>query len=107
MRLSLVRCSAVAIATLISLSPVAGHAAQKTVTLSVENATCALCGPIVRSVLSRVPGVVSVDLVENYEMSPPVTATVKFDDALTDVDSLISATTNAGFVSRLAFGTGG
>lgn len=107
MRLSFVRHAAIALATLAMLSPIAGYAAEKTVNLSVENATCALCGPIVRTVLQRVPGVASVDIVENYNVSPPVTATVVFDDQVTDVDALISATTNAGYPSELAFNAGG
>nr|WP_260905256.1 hypothetical protein [Chelativorans sp. EGI FJ00035] len=40
-------------------------------------------------------------------MSPPVSATVVFDDDITNVDALISATTNAGYPSRLALNTGG
>lgn len=84
------------------LTPVAGYAAQKTVTLSVENATCALCGPVVRTALQQVPGVTSVDVVENYNKTPPVNAKVVFDDEKTDVDALITATTNAGYPSKLA-----
>lgn len=90
-----------------ALSPTMAHAQEKTVTLNVENATCALCAPIVRTVLKRVPGVASVKLVENYTLSPPVTATVVFDNAVTNVEALINATTNAGYPSKLADSAGG
>ncbi|WP_159587670.1 cation transporter [Chelativorans xinjiangense] len=106
MRISFVRRAAITVASLALLSPVAGYAAERTVTLGVENATCALCVPIVRTVLQRVPGVTSVDVVENYSISPPVSATVVFDDDVTNVDALINATTNAGYPSRLALNTG-
>jgi mercuric ion binding protein len=107
MSTSSLRHAAAALVALAMFAPVASYSAEKTVTLSVENATCALCAPIVRSVLQRVPGVASVDIVENYNISPPVAATVVFDDQVTDVDALISATTNAGYPSQLAFNTGG
>lgn len=107
MKLLCVRHAALTLSALVMLSPITGYAAEKTVTLNVENATCALCGPIVQSVLKRVPGVSSVDIVENYNISPPVAATVVFDDQITDVDALISATTNAGYPSQLAFNAGG
>ncbi|WP_163271115.1 cation transporter [Chelativorans alearense] len=107
MKLSFVRLAAITVASLAMLSPITGYAAERTVTLGVENATCALCAPIVRSVLQRVPGVASVDVVENYSASPPVSATVVFDDDVTNVDALINATTNAGYPSRLALNAGG
>lgn len=74
-------------------------AAQRTVKLDVANATCELCGPIVKRALTRVPGVVDVKVAE---AEGTVVATIRFDDARTDVASLITATTNAGYPSRVA-----
>ena len=89
--------SAVTLAVLAALSP--AQAVERTVVLSVENATCALCAPIVRMSLERVVGVLSVEVVEDYAMWPPVAATIVYDDAATSVDDLIAATTNAGYPS--------
>jgi mercuric ion binding protein len=74
-------------------------AAERVVTLDVENATCALCGPIVKRVLSRVPGVRRVDVSEGAGRA---TATVTFDDSRATVAALIDATTRAGYPSRVA-----
>lgn len=89
--------SAIALAFISAVSP--AQALEQTVVLSIENATCELCAPIVRMSLERVAGVVSVIVAEDYSLSPPVTATVVFDDAATNIDALIAATTNAGYLS--------
>ncbi|MBI3636890.1 MAG: cation transporter [Candidatus Rokubacteria bacterium] len=86
-----------AVAILISASVVA--AAERTVKLDVANATCELCGPIVKRALTRVPGVLDVKVAETASAA---VATVRFDDGRTDVASLITATTNAGYPSRVA-----
>lgn len=85
----------------IALSAGLAQAAERTVVLNVDNATCALCGPIVKMSLERVPGVMSVEIKEADEISGAV-ATVQFDDAVTTTDALIAATTNAGYPSRIA-----
>ena len=74
-------------------------AAERTVALQVDNVTCELCGPIVKGSLARVAGVLDVRVSES---ASAVLATVRFDDARTDVSSLIKATTNAGYPSRIA-----
>ncbi len=76
-------------------SPVS--AAEKTVTLRVDNMTCAACPPVVKKSLGRIDGVSRVEV--SLEAK---TATVAYDDAKTDVTALIGATTNAGYPSRLA-----
>ena len=81
------------------LSAWPAQAAEKSVVLNVENASCALCAPIVSMSLRRVPGVSAVEVVENYAMSPPVTAKVVFDDAVTNVEELVAATTYQGYPS--------
>jgi mercuric ion binding protein len=77
------------------------QAEPRTVVVNVDNATCALCGPIVKMTLQRVSGVTAVDLKEADAFSGAV-ATVQFDDSITDVQALIDATTNAGYPSHLA-----
>jgi len=90
--------SLIALVMALSLAP-AVSAAERTVTLHVDNATCELCGPIVKGSLARVAGVLDVRVSESHGAA---TATVRFDDRRTDVASLIKATTNAGYPSRVA-----
>ena len=70
----------------------AAIAAEQSVTLNVANATCELCGPIVKRALSKVPGVLDVIM---SEASGAAIAKVRFDDSQTNVAALITATTNA------------
>ena len=69
-------------------------AAERTVTLAVQNMFCAACPYTVRSSLKAVPGVshVTVSLQDK-------TAVVTYDDARTSVKALTAATTNAGYPS--------
>ena len=70
-------------------------AAERTVTLAVDNMTCELCPPIVKKSLARVPGVAKTDVSAERH-----TATVVFDDQKTTLAALVAATTNAGYPSR-------
>ena len=72
-------------------------AAEKTITLNVDNMYCELCPVTVKKSLTRVGGV-SAAMV-SFEQK---TATVTFDDAKTTVPALVEATTNAGYPSKLA-----
>ncbi|HVB81131.1 MAG TPA: cation transporter [Candidatus Binataceae bacterium] len=81
--------------------PLTVQAAEKMVVLNVTNANCELCAPIVQKTLARVPGVKSVKVKQSDQMADPV-ATITFDDAVTNVTTLIAATTNAGYPSHLA-----
>ena len=72
----------------------AASAAEKTVTLAVENMYCAACPHTVKASLEAVPGVTRVAV--SYEDK---TAIVTFDDARTGVNALTTATTNAGYPS--------
>jgi mercuric ion binding protein len=83
-------------ATLLSANLAA--AAERTVTLNVANATCELCGPIIKRALNRVPGVLDVQITEKDEAA---VAKVRFDDSRADTAALIAATTNAGYPSRV------
>ena len=69
-------------------------AAERTVTLAVQNMYCAACPHIVKGSLQAVPGVESVAVSLQQK-----TATVTYDDAKTSVKALTAATTNAGYPS--------
>ncbi len=92
-----------ATAFIVMLSPFAAQAAERTVVLSVDNATCELCAPIVKKALSRVSGVKAV-MVQEANGTSPAVATVTFDDAATNVATLIAASTNAGYPARATKG---
>jgi mercuric ion binding protein len=72
----------------------AAFAADKTITLAVNNMYCAACPSIVKGSLEAVPGVARVAV--SYKDK---TATVTFDDTKANVDELTSATTKAGYPS--------
>jgi len=72
----------------------AAFAADKTVTLAVNNMDCAACPSIVKGSLEAVPGVAKVAVSYKDKM-----ATVIFDDAKANVNQLTSATTKAGYPS--------
>jgi periplasmic mercuric ion binding protein len=89
------RFAIVTAALLQASTPVA--AAERSVVLTIENMSCAACPFIVQKTLAAVPGV------RNAEISfEEATATVIFDDSQTNVAALITATTEAGYPSRLA-----
>ena len=77
------------------LIPAGAFAGEKTVTLAVQNMYCATCPHTVRSSLEAVPGVAKAEV--SYKNK---TATVTYDDAKTDVNALMAATTNAGEFRR-------
>lgn len=79
------------VALLISSS---AFAAERTVTLAVQNMFCADCPFVVRKSLEAVPGVAKA--VVSFKDK---TAVVTYDDAKVDVKSLTDATTNAGYPS--------
>jgi periplasmic mercuric ion binding protein len=70
-------------------------ASQKTVTLNVSGMTCEACPITVKEALQKVPGVSKIDVL--YEKKQVV---VTFDDSKTNTDSLVKATTNAGYPSQ-------
>lgn len=70
-------------------------AADRSVTLAIDNMSCVTCVPTVKKSLTRVQGVKRVDV--SIETR---TATVVFDDKTTTVAALIGATANAGYPSR-------
>jgi periplasmic mercuric ion binding protein len=78
------------------LAAALASAAERTVTLAVDNMYCEACPYIVKESLARVPGVETV--VVSYEQK---SATVTYDDQKTTIDALTSATTQAGYPSRV------
>ena len=83
-----------ALALAIALSGTA-MAAEKTVTLAVDNMYCSACPYTVRQSLIKVTGVGEVAV--SYEKK---TATITYDDAKTTLAALTAATTQAGYPSR-------
>ena len=71
-----------------------GFAAERTVTLAVQNMYCAACPHTVRASLQAVRGVNKVVVSLRNR-----TAVVTYDDAETDIKALTTATTNAGYPS--------
>lgn len=67
-------------------------AAERTVTLDVDNMTCSSCPYIVKKALMRVPGVSAAEVSFEDKI-----ATVTFDDETTSVGALTRATANAGY----------
>jgi periplasmic mercuric ion binding protein len=86
--------SALAIATALSAAG-AAIAAEKTVTLAVDNMYCSACPHIVKQSLAKIAGV--GDVAVSYEKQ---TATVTYDDQKTTLAALTAATTQAGYPSR-------
>ena len=85
-----------AIAIGLSVSGTA-QAAEQTVKLAVTNMTCASCPYIVEKTLSAISGVLNV--VVSF---PQKSAVVTFDDQKTNVEALTTATTTAGYPSKMA-----
>jgi mercuric ion binding protein len=69
-------------------------AAERTVTLAVQNMYCANCPLVVKKSLEAVPGVAKVTV--SYEDK---TAIVIYDDSKVGLNALTGATTNAGYPS--------
>jgi mercuric ion binding protein len=87
----LLASTAIALSVLV---PCGAFAAEKTVTLAVKNMYCSACSHTVKASLEAVPGVVKVVVSYNDK-----TAIVTYDETRTDVRSLTTATTNAGYPS--------
>ena len=70
-------------------------ASPQTVTLNVSGMTCPACPITVKKALEKVPGVSKVDV--RFEKKQVL---VTFDDAKTNTDAFVKATTNAGYPSK-------
>ena len=69
----------------------------QTITLKLQNMTCALCPITIKKALQDVKGVLQV--IVDFDTK---TAAITFDSNITDSDALIKATTNAGYPSAIA-----
>jgi mercuric ion binding protein len=83
---------AAVIGALVWLAP--AWASPQTVTLNVSGMTCPACPITVKKALEKVPGVSKVDV--RFEKKQVL---VTFDDAKTNTNALVKATTNAGYPS--------
>ncbi len=81
------------VAVLVLTAP--AWASPQTVTLNVSGMTCPACPITVKKALEKVPGVSKVDV--RFEKKQVL---VTFDDAKTNTDALVKATTNAGYPSQ-------
>jgi mercuric ion binding protein len=83
-------------AVIASLALVASAwASPQTVTLNVSGMTCPACPITVKKALEKVAGVSKVEV--RFEKKQVL---VTFDDANTNADALVKATTNAGYPSQ-------
>ena len=85
-----------AIVAALVLASAPAWAAMQTVTLNVPGMTCPVCPITVKKALQKVSGVSQVEV--SYEKKAAV---VTFDDAKTTTESLLKATENAGYPSKL------
>ena len=69
----------------------------QTITLKLQNMTCALCPITIKKALQEVEGVQQV--IVDFDTK---TAAITFDSKKTNSDALIKATTNAGYPSAIA-----
>lgn len=69
----------------------------QTITLKLQNMTCALCPITIKKALQDVKGVLQV--IVDFDTK---TAAITFDSKKTNSDDLIKATTNAGYPSAIA-----
>lgn len=88
-----------ALAALLFAPSVGAFAAERTVTLDVQNMYCAACPHIVRQTLIRLPGVRRAEI--SYRAR---TATVTFDDSQTSIAALTAATAEVGYRASLQAG---
>ncbi len=84
-----------AILSALALAGTPALAADRSVTLAVDNLSCVTCVPTVKKSLSQVRGVKRVQVSAESK-----TATILFDDRATTVAALVKATTNAGYPAR-------
>jgi len=100
---NLFRAALILAALLVAIPVSVGAAPTRTVTLSVENMTCAMCPITVRKALEKVPGVKSAEakyVGEAYEGEGTGWAKVTFDPDRTDIEALTKATRQAGYPSH-------
>lgn len=82
----------------IALLPISSTFAgeSQTVVMNLQNVQCYGCMLTVKKALQKVPGVEDAKLDLEHK-----TATVKFDSTKTNTETLVKATTSAGFLSTV------
>ena len=81
----------------VSAQPVATQiAVAQSATFAVENMTCALCPVTVKKAMEKVTGVQSVQI--DFDAK---TAIVVFDPAVTSVEAIVAASTDAGYPAEV------
>lgn len=83
------------LAPLQSAAQATAQAQLRTATFAVDHMTCAACPITVRTAMSHVAGVRSVDV--DFATKR---ATVTYDPAITSLDAIAAASTNAGYPAR-------
>lgn len=78
-------------------APAQAQAQTLTASFTIDNMTCATCPITVRTAMSRVPGVRSVNV--DFDAKR---ATVTYDPARATPDAIAAASANAGYPARLA-----
>lgn len=89
-----------AVCAVVLLNAGSTFAEEATVKLALKGVDCPSCFYIIRESLANVDGVLNVEIA-SWEQS----ATVTYDDTITDIAALTAATGNAGFPSE-PFGQG-
>lgn len=89
------------IALLLCVPLPAFAAKPETLILDVQNMTCSMCTVTIRKALEKTPGVIEAKV--DYDRK---TATVKYDTDKATPSTLVKATTDAGFPSKLHSGVG-
>jgi len=87
--------ASIVFATSILVSATA-FAAEQTIKLSVPGMTCASCPYIVKASIEMVDGIISVEATME-----DLSATVVYDDAITNIDEIREATAGVGYPSSL------
>jgi periplasmic mercuric ion binding protein len=82
--------------SLVTIAALPAFADTNTATVDVPTMHCSVCPITVKKALSGVSGVSKVEV--NFDKKE---ATVTFDDAKTSVNTLIKATTDAGYPSKV------
>jgi mercuric ion binding protein len=80
------------IITLIALLAQPAFAAERNTIFSIANMSCALCPITVKSAISRVPGVIDVDVDADLGR-----AIVRYEDTQATTAAIAAASTNAGY----------
>ncbi|WP_339747640.1 cation transporter [uncultured Maricaulis sp.] len=81
----------------VEANSVAAAEQTQTATFAIDGMTCAMCPITVRTAMSRVDGVESVDI--DFEAK---TATVNFNPAVTTTDAIGQASNDAGYPAHVS-----